>query len=230
LVALEIEQSDCDRIEVRYPTRQTTRKKAGNEGALGTIERNGRDSGADESARRFAAALASALVVHEKEAGLFSADRSPKACAKNVLLEHRTRLTGGIQEIVVGVQCVVAEELVGVAVELARTGLQYGIDVAAAVASLGGVIKRSLDFEFLNHVGIGKRSIGELRHVVVGGRNAVDQIVVVVFALAVDDDAHVAAAETGGAVQFALCASREREELLEILCGERKRADSIGAN
>ena len=73
--------------------------------------------------------------------------------------------------------------------------------------------------------GLGSGHVGGLRHVVVGGADAFDQVVVVVFALAVHDDAHVAAAKLRGGVEFALRAGREGKKLLIILRGEREFAD-----
>ena len=59
-----------------------------------------------------------------------------------------------LQKIFVGVQHVVSKIFVDVAVESLGAGTQNGVDVAAAVAALAGVIEGGLDFEFLNNVGI----------------------------------------------------------------------------
>ncbi len=114
--------------------------------------------------------------------------------------------------------------------ECVGAGLEDGVDVAAAVAALGGVIQRSLDFEFLNYGRIGQRSGGEFGDVVVGGADALDLVVVVVFALAVDLDADVAASELRGGIEFALSAAGESEQLLEVLRGERQGADGSGVD
>ena len=71
--------------------------------------------------------------------------------------------------------------------------LRIGVDVAAAIAALAGVVERGLNLEFLHHIGVGQRSVGEFGDVVVGGADAFDQIVVVVLALAIDLNANLAA-------------------------------------
>src|SRR5262249_24329020 len=150
--------------------------------------------------------------------------------AKDVLLDGGARLACGIEEVIVGIQLVVAEIFVGVTMKLARAGPENGIDVAAAVAALAGVIERPLHLKFLNDVRIGKRNISSLGDVVIGSGDAVDQVVVVILALAVDDDADIAAAELRGSVQFALRAARERQELLVVLRGQRKFTNRFGAD
>src|SRR2546430_4723975 len=50
-------------------------------------------------------------------------------------------------KVVVGVQNVVAEKLISIAVELARAGFEDGVDVASAVAPLAGVVQRCLRSE-----------------------------------------------------------------------------------
>ena len=82
-------------------------------------------------------------------------------------------------------------------------------------------------FEFLDDIGIRQRNIGRLSNVVVSGADSVDQVVVVVLALTVDDDAHVATPKLSGSVQFALCAAGESQELLIILRGEGQFADGL---
>src|SRR5712692_4117721 len=118
-----------------------------------------------------------------------------------------------------------SEKLIGVAVKFAGAGLQNGVDVAAAVAALAGVVQRGLHLELLDDVGIGERDVSGLRDVVIGGADALDQIVVIVLALAVHDDADVAAAELRGSVEFALRAGGKREQLLIILGGEGQLAN-----
>src|SRR5271165_173240 len=189
-----------------------------------------RDGGGDEGAGRIATLLAGALVVDEEEAEFFLDHGSAEAAAEDVLLHDGAAFACGVEEEVVGVELVVAEEFVGVAVHGAGATLQDGVDVAAAVAALAGVVERGLDLEFLDDVGVGQGRVGEFRDVVIGGRDSFDQIVVIVLALAVDFDAYVAAAKLCGRVEFALCAARQREQLLEILCGQRQSADGIGSD
>ena len=68
-------------------------------------------------------------------------DRAAEAGAENVLLDQRARLALAIEEEVVGIENVVAEELVGIAVKLATAGFKNGVDIAAAVAALAGVVE-----------------------------------------------------------------------------------------
>src|SRR4029077_2231263 len=140
----------------------------------GTVRGEGGNGGADKRPRGKAAALPSALVVDEEKAEFVFHHRSAEAAAKNILLHGRTRQAFAIQEEVVGVEDVIAEEFIGVAVKFAGAGLQNGVDVAATVAALAGVIERSLHFELLDDVGIGERDVGGLRNVVIGGADALD--------------------------------------------------------
>src|SRR5207247_3707617 len=92
---------------------------------------------------------------------------------------------------------------------------------------LARVIQRSLHFKLLNDVRIGQRHVGGLRHVVIRGADAFDQVVVVVFALSVDNDAHISTAELRGSVQFALRPRGKRQQLLVILRGQRQFANGF---
>ncbi len=112
----------------------------------------------------------------------------------------------------------------------ARSRLQNRVDVAAAVASLAGVVERRLHLEFLNHVRIRQRHVGRLRHVVVGRADAVDQIVVVVFALTVDKELRGAAPQLRRCVQVALRSRRQCQQLLIVLCRQRQFAHRLGAD
>ena len=89
------------------------------------------------------------------------------------------------QKVVVRVQRRVAEVFPKIAVELGGPALESGVDVAAAVASLGGVVEAGADLELLDGVGVGQRRVGQFAEGVVGYGDAVDQIVVVVFSAAV---------------------------------------------
>src|SRR4029453_3338058 len=140
--------------------------------------------------------LAGALVVDKEEPKLrFFADRPTQAAAEDILFHRRSILSGPVQEEFVCIQYIVPEKLVGVTVESPGTRFQNGVDVAAAVAALARVVKRSLNFKFLNNVGIWEWDIGGLRHIVVRRTDAFDQVVVVVLALTVDDHTSVAASE-----------------------------------
>jgi hypothetical protein len=152
LVAFEVEERERHGIETSHAARQTARKEVGDERIFRTVERNRRDARANDGTGRIAAALASALVVDEEEAGFFRADGPAETAAEDVLLENGARLAAGVEEVFVGVENVIAEKLVSVAVELARTGLENGVDVAAAVAALSGVVERGLNLELLDDV------------------------------------------------------------------------------
>ena len=112
--------------------------------------------------------------------------------------------------------------------EVPRAGLENGVDVAAAVASLRGIVEAGLNFEFLDYIRAGQGRVSEFRNVVVSGADSFDQVVVVVFALAIDLDANVATAERGGGVQFGIGSGREGQQLLKVLGGEREVADGAG--
>jgi hypothetical protein len=122
----------------------------------------------------------------------------------------------------VGIQRVVAEKLIDVAVQLPGAGFQNCVDVASAVAPLAGVVKRSLHPEFLDNIRVRQRHVIVLCDVVVGRADAFDQVVVIVFALPVYVDLRGTASELRGLVQFALHAGAERKELLVILRRQRQ--------
>jgi hypothetical protein len=110
-----------------------------------------RHEGADESSRRIAATLAGALIVHEEKSELaVGHDRSAQASAEDILLDDGTRRSSLVEKIFVGIENGVAEKLVGVSVEGIGAGFQNGVNVAAAIATLAGVVERGLDFEFLD--------------------------------------------------------------------------------
>src|SRR2546422_5351608 len=131
---------------------------------------------ADECPRRNAAALPRPLIIQEEKAPLLRANWSPQASAKNVLLHRWSRLVGAIQEELVCVQNIIAEELIQVAVKILCAGFQNRVDVAATVPSLACVVDRRLDLEFLNNIRVWQRHVGRLGDVVVGGADALDQI------------------------------------------------------
>src|SRR6202022_5000050 len=167
--------------------------------------------------RREAASLPCALIVYEEKCTLrVPPRRTAKAAPKNVLLHGRPGLARTVQKILIRIKHIVAEKLVHVAVETFGPGLEDSVHVPAAIASLAGVVERSLHLELLNHVRIGERHIGALRHIVVGSTDALDQQIVVVLALAVDDNANVAAPQLRRSIELALGARGERQQLLEV--------------
>ena len=156
-------------------------------------------------ARRKGAALARSLVVHEKIAKFFLDHRAAKANAKNVLLHRRTIKASPIQKEIIRIQHVIAEKLVCITMKCLGTGLENGIYVAAAIAPLAGIVERGLHLEFTNYIRIRQRNIGGLPNVVIGRTDSLDQVIIIIFALAIDNDAHIASSQLRGCIQFALC-------------------------
>ncbi len=111
------------------------------------------------------------------------------------MLQRGAWQSGAVQEERVGVEHVVAEKLKRIAMPFIRSRSQNGIDHASAIASLTGIVQARLDLEFLDDVRAGKRRIRQFPDVVVCGADPLDEIVVVVAALAVDVDAHRAPSE-----------------------------------
>src|ERR1035441_197955 len=233
LVALYLEQSIGDWIDTRNPEsgcqlrcRQTTQ--------TGWNNWNRR---ADEGSGGIAAALPGSLIIRKEESELgIATDRPSQASAEDVLLDDRTLVRLSVaklilfQEVFIRSERGVTEKLVHIAVEGFRSRLENGVDVAAAIASLCSIVKRRLDLELLDHVRIGKRCGGQLGDVVVGGANAFNQVVIVVFALPVHKDSNVPAAQLRRRVQFALRAGGERQQLLEVLRCQGKAANRFGFN
>ncbi len=98
-------------------------------------------------------------------------------------------------KIFVGIENVIAEKLVSIPMELRGPSLQHRIDVAAAVSALRSVVQRSLHLELLDDVRVGQWHIVVLRDVVVGRADAFDQVIVIVFALAIHENARRPAAQ-----------------------------------
>src|SRR5216683_376456 len=229
LVALELEQRERDGINIRGGDGEVCGAKGGGDRRRGAVRGQRRESRVvDLRAGRERAALPRALIIHKEKAELLLYNRPTQTAAKNVLLDCRTLLARGVQEKFVGVQDIVAEELINIAMKFLGAGLQNGVDVSAAIAALTGVVERSLHFEFLNHVGIGQWHVGGLRDVVVGGADALNEVVVIVLALAVDDHANVAAPELRRSVELALGARGKGEQLLIVLGRQREFADGRG--
>src|SRR5258708_36153128 len=99
---------------------------------------------------------------------------------------------------------------------------QHGVDVAAAIAALRGVIEAGGDLEFLDGVGIGNGGEGQLSTGEIGGRDPFDQVVVIGLSLAIHVDPCSAAAQVSGIVDIRRRARRKREQLLKILSRERQ--------
>src|SRR5262249_8712762 len=80
--------------------------------------------------------------------------RTAEREAKLILLEHTLRLTCAIAEELIGVECVVSEELEHGTMKFVATRSGHHVDDRAGVAPIGRIIDAGLHFEFLNGVGI----------------------------------------------------------------------------
>ena len=78
--------------------------------------------------------------------------------------------------------------------EVGGTTFQSGIDVAASIATLSRVVKTGADLEFLDGIRIGERRVSQFSERIIGDGNTFDQVVVVVFASAIDVDVNLSAA------------------------------------
>jgi len=90
-----------------------------------------------------------------------------------------------------------------------RAGFENGVDIAAAVAALRGIVEARADLEFLDDVGAGERCVVELADGVVVRPNAFDLIVIIVVAPAVDVHADGAAPELRSRIKRGRGACRE---------------------
>ena len=108
--------------------------------------------------------------------------------------------------------------------EIGGTALQNRVNVAAAVTSLGRVVEAGTDLEFLDGVRVGNRRVRQFAKRVVGSRDALDQIVVVIFSAPVHVDAHIPAAQCGCIVQASRGARREIQQLLKVARCQRQRS------
>ncbi len=153
LAAVECQQGDRNRVRAGYPEGGSQAACVGRAAVGG---RNIRDESADQRSWGVAATLARALIVNEEKAKPSTwADRAAEAPAKNILLNDRTRGTGLIQKVLIGIEGRVSKEFIYIAMKLMGAALQDGVNVAATVAALGGVIQRGLNLEFLHDVRVG---------------------------------------------------------------------------
>src|SRR5690242_6530418 len=105
--------------------------------------------------------------------------------------------------------------------------LENGVNISSSIASLSGVVEAGLYLKFLHHVGTGQRSVGEFGYVVVGSTDALNQVVVVVLALAVYFDANVSTAQGGGGIQRAVGSRGQSQQLLKVLRRQRQAANRV---
>src|SRR4029453_10478442 len=74
--------------------------------------------------------------------------------------QDRLRLAGKFEKVVVGIQCLVTKEIIGVTMKFIAPGLRYSLDVSTGVATLRGIVETGLHNEFLQAVG---RWYGDIR-------------------------------------------------------------------
>ena len=170
---------------------------------------------------------ARALVIDEEERPVLD-EGAAQVAAELVLVVGRLRLARPLREEVVRVQRVVAEVVVGGAVELVGARLGGDADGGARRASVLGRVGRGHDLELLDGVDGGARHLGgQLLHV--GGDavvvDAVQQEVVLQRAGAVDVDPP-GAAERGAAALLreavALRTRHERQQVVPVADRERE--------
>ncbi len=87
---------------------------------------------------------ARALIISEEEKVLHSGNRAAESAAILILAEDRAIHPRAVIEKVVRVEDVVAEEFKRITMIFIAPGLERDLNVAAAVASLRGVIQRGL--------------------------------------------------------------------------------------
>ncbi len=151
LVAPEVEELKNHRIDAGYPA---IALKSRDRGPVRCW--NERDRRADERSQVCAAPLPRTLAVAENVAELAPrTQRTADTTTENILLEYGTRLDSSIQEKIVGVEHIIAEELKRISVPLICSCSQHGVHNPAAIASLAGVVKAGLDLEFLDDVWAG---------------------------------------------------------------------------
>src|SRR5882724_1798758 len=123
LVALEIQKREGNGIKTRDASWESIGEKCRLQGSFGAVRGNNREAGVvDLGARGKRAALAGTLVIYKKETKFFFYHRPAQACTENILFHGGARLRVGIQEIFVGIENVVAKELVCIAMKLPRAG------------------------------------------------------------------------------------------------------------
>src|SRR5216684_153091 len=148
LGACHIQQGERNRIDLRrgWSGAVCTIKEGIKQRCLVAMLRQDRHIGiVDKRARRGAAALPRALIIQVKKAQLCApADRPAEVATENVLLDVYLA-----QEVIVGVERGIAEVFPNVAMEVVGSALERGIDIAAAIASLRGVVEAGRNLEFL---------------------------------------------------------------------------------
>ena len=78
--------------------------------------------------------------------------------------------------------------------EVGGTTFESGIDIAASIAALSRVVKTGADLKFLDGIRIRERRVSQFSERIIGDGNTFDQVIVVVFASAVNVDVNLSAA------------------------------------
>src|SRR5260221_12624864 len=173
LVALRVQKLHRHRIEISHPRGKAIREKGFDQGGLVARVREHRDGGVDQRSRRAASALARALIIQVEVPKLrLPANRSASVCPEDVLLYPRPGFAGLVEEEVIGIQGGVAKKLPGIEMVFVCPSFQHGVDVAAAIAALRGVIEAGGDLECLDGVGIGDWGAVELSTSRIGGKDS----------------------------------------------------------
>ena len=178
---------------------------------------------------RRAVALVRVLIRDEEEC-LVLFDRAAEGPAKDISPEDGPRYARCLQERVVGVESIVAEIIVDRPVEFVAAALGQDLQVAAARAPEGGVVERSLDLKLLDRFRgrDGQRGCG------VGADgvsvDAVDLVVVVRHATAVDGNVLRPASHRCVVRQISRGARRQTQQLREVARPQWQLRDSARAD
>ena len=171
-----------------------------------------------------------ALVVGEEERPSLD-HRAAEVAAELVLIVGRLCRVGALREVVDGVERLVAEVLVGRAVEVVRAGLRRDADGGARRASVLRRVRAGHDLEFLNRVDRGPRDLRrQLLHVLGDAVvvDAVEEEVVLERPGAVHVDAAGTAERRAAAllgVAVALHARHQRQQIVPVPDRERQVRD-----
>src|SRR4029077_21264499 len=183
---LRVRKLHRHRIEISHPGGKAIWEKSIDQGGLVALCRQHRDGGIDKRSRRAPCALARALIIQVEVTKLrVPANRSASVRPDNVLLYPVPGLAGLIEEEVIRIEVGFAKKLPGIDMVFVRATFQDGVDVAAAIAALRGVVQAGGDLEFLDGVGIRNGGEGQLSAGEIGGRDSFDRVIIIGLSLAV---------------------------------------------
>src|SRR4029077_16609935 len=89
--------------------------------------------------------------------------RTAEAAAELILFHNGARLVLFVQEEIIGVKLVVAQEFKHRAVELIGPRFRYHLDVGPGSPAVAGVVQAGLYFKFLNGIRVGNRDASLLQ-------------------------------------------------------------------